>query len=164
MKITITSHISLVEIKPFIDSEKISFQFFAKLVVPNSRATFSVYEKPNRVSANSSQTPLNVPSPSRSRRAAGDVPWQEAGTPNLNFEHPFTLFEKKVIGIDVKGQGMAWLHRSHGNMEMGVFCGLKIGSKKLPIFYKSYDRSELKDVHVTPIKHDWRIGIVSVCF
>ena len=164
MKITLTSHISLVEIKPFIDSEKMSFQFFVKLVVPNSRATFSIYEKSNRVSANFSQTPSNVSSPSRSRRAAGDVPWQEAGTPNLNFEHPFTLFEKKVIGIDVKGEGMIWLHRSLGNMEMGVRCGLKIGSKKLTLFHKSYDSSELKNVHVTPIKHVWRIGIVSVYF
>ena len=164
MKITLTSHISLVESKPFIDSEKMSFQFFVKLVIPNSRATFSIYEKSNRVSGNSSQMPLNISSPSRSRRAADNVPWEEAGTPNLNFEHPFTLFEKKVIGIDIKGEGMVWLHRSHGNMEMGVFCGLKIGSKKLTIFHKSYDRNELKDIHVTPIKRDWRIGIVSVCF
>ena len=59
---------------------------------------------------------------------------------------------------------MVWLHRSHGNMEIGVFCGLKIGSKKLTIFHKSYDRNELKDVHVAPIKRDWRIGIVSFCF
>ena len=154
MKITLTSHISLEEIKPFIDSEKMSFQFFVKLVIPNSKTTFSIYEKSNRVSANSSQTTLNVSSPSRSRRAAGNVPWEEAGSPNLNFEHPFTLFEKKVIGIDVKGEGMVWLHRSHGNMEMGVFCSLKIGSKKRTIFQKSYDRSELKDIHVTPIKHD----------
>ena len=57
---------------------------------------------------------------------------------------------------------MVWLHRSHGNMEMGVLCGLKIGSKKRTIFQKNYDRNELKDIHVTPIKHDWRIGIVSV--
>ena len=70
MKITLTSHISLEEIKPFIDSEKMSFQFFVKLVIPNSKATFSIYEKSNRVSANSSQTPLNVSSPSRSGRAA----------------------------------------------------------------------------------------------
>lgn len=52
------------------------------------------------------------------------------------------MFEKKVIGIDIKGEGMVWLHRSHGNMEMGVFYGLKIGSKKLTIFHMSYNRSE----------------------
>ena len=165
MKITLTSHISFVEIKAFKDPKKVSFQFFVKLVVPKSRATFSVYEKSNRVSGNPSQTPSNVSSPSRSRRAAvSDVPWQQAGTPNVNFEHPFTLFEKKVIGIDVKGEGMVWSHRNQDEMEMGVRCGLKIGSKILTIFDKSYERSELEDVHTTPIKHDWSFGIVSLYF
>ena len=165
MKITLMSHISLVEIKAFTDTKNMSFQFFVKLVVPKSRATFYVYEKSNRVSGNPSQTPLNVSLPSRSRRAtATDVPWQEAGSPNLNFEHPFTLFEKKVIGIDVKGEGIVWLHRSQDNMDMGARLGLKIGSQKITLFQKSYDRSELEDVHITPIKHEWSIGIVSVCF
>ena len=163
MKIIITSHISLVEIKAFADSEKASFQIFVKLVVPKRKATFSVYEKPNMVPANSSRTPLNVFLPSRSRRAAAiDVPWQEAGSPNLNFEHPFTLFEKKVIGMDVKGEGIVWLYRSQDNMDMGVRLALTIGSQKITLFHKSYDRSELEDVHMTPIKHEWSIGIVSL--
>ena len=165
MKITLMSHISLVEIKAFTDTKNMSFQFFVKLVVPKSRATFSVYEKSNRVSGNPSQTPLNVSSPSRSRRAAAiEVPWQQAGTPNLNFEHPFPLFEKKVIGIDVKAEGMVWLHRSQDEMEMGVRFGLKIGSKKLTVFHKNYERSELEDEDSTPINHEWSVGIVSLYF
>ena len=165
MKITLMSHISLVEIKAFTDTKNMSFQFFVKLVVPKSRATFSVYEKSNRVSGNPSQTPLNVSSPSRSRRAAAiEVPWQQAGTPNINVEHPFTLFEKKVIGIDVKAEGMVWLHRSQDEMEMGVRFGLKIGSKKLTVFHKNYERSELENEDATPINHEWSVGIVSLYF
>ena len=78
MEITLTSHISLVEIKAFTDSDKMSFQFCVKLVVPNSRAAFSVYEKSNGVSGNSSQMPLNVSSQRRSGGVTGDVPCQEA--------------------------------------------------------------------------------------
>ena len=108
---------------------------------------------------------MNVSSPSRSRRAAAiEVPWQQAGAPNLNFAHPFTLFEKKVIGIDVKGEGMVWLHRSQDEMEMGVRFGLKIGSKKLTVFHKNYEKSELEDEDATPINHEWSVGIVSLYF
>ena len=87
-----------------------------KLVVAKSKATFSVNEKPDAVS-NSSQAPLNISSPSQpqnvtkssgnppkqSRRAVKTVAWREAGPLYLNIEHPFTVFEKKVIGINVKG-------------------------------------------------------------
>ena len=71
MKITITSHVSLIETNYFgyAESQRVSFHFFVKLVVPKSNATVSINKKPSRlpskVVSNSSHTPLNTPSPSQ---------------------------------------------------------------------------------------------------
>ena len=47
---------------------------------------------------------------------------------------------------------------------MGVRFGLKIGSEKLTVFHKNYERSELEDEDATPINHEWSVGIVSLYF
>ena len=148
MKVSLTSHISLVdrEFKDFMDTEKVSFPFFVKLVVPKKKATFTLHDRP-------SQTPLNVSSPSRSRRAAGYVPWREVGSSNFDFEHPFTLFEKKIVGIDIKGEGMIWIHDEE-DMEIGVSFGLSIAGRTLSdIIYQRYRRSEMEDGQSGKIEH-----------
>lgn len=163
MKVTLTSYISLVEFTYLdlnMESERVRSHSFVKLVVPKTRVTVSVKEKPRRIP---SKLPLNVSSPSRSRRAAGYVPWREAGTNYLDFNHRFTLFQKKMIGINVKGEGTVWSRRLwQNNVEIGVSSGLTIGSWKLPdLFYTTYRRSELEHGHLWPIKHHWRVRKVS---
>ena len=163
MKVTLTSHISLVdgEFKNLVDTEKVSFPFFVKLVVPKNKATFALHDRPSGV-FNSSQTPLNVSSPSRSRRAAGYVPWREVGSSNFDFEHPFTLFEKKMVGIDIKGEGMIWIHDEE-DMEIGVSFGLSIAGRTLPdIIYRKYRRSEMEDGQSGKIEHRWSKALVSI--
>ena len=162
MKVTLTSHISLTEFKDLTDTEKVSFPFFVKLVVPKNKATFALHDRPSGV-FNSSQTPLNVSSPSRSRRAAGYVPWREVGSSNFDFERPFTLFEKKLVGIDVKGEGMIWIHDSD-DMEIGVSFRLSIAGSTLPdILYQRYRRSEMEDGQSRKIEYrPWSKALVSI--
>ena len=163
MKVALTSHISLVdrEFKDLMDTEKVSFPFFVKLVVPKNKAIFALHDRPIGV-LNSSQTPLNVSSPSRSRRAAGYVPWREAGSSNFDFEHPFTLFEKKMVGIDVKGGGMIWIHDNE-DKEIGVSFHLSIAGRTLPdILYLRYRRSEMEDGQSSKIEHRWSKALVSI--
>ena len=159
MKVTLTSHISLVdrEFKDLMDTEKVSFPFFVKLVVPKKKATFALHDRP-------SQTPLNVSSPSRSRRAAGYVPWREVGSSNFDFEHPFTLFEKKIVGIDIKGEGMIWIHDNE-DKETGVSFRLSIAGRTLPdILYLRYPRSEMEDGQSGKIEHQWSKALVSISY
>ena len=163
MKVTLTSYISLVEfiyLDLNMESGRVRSHSFVKLVVPKTRVTVSVKEKPSRIP---SKLPLNVSSPSRSRRAAGYVPWREAGTNYLDFNHRFTLFQKKMIGINVKGEGTVWSRRLwQNNVEIGVSSGLTIGSWKLPdLFYTTYQRSEVEHGHLWPIKRHWRVRKVS---
>ena len=182
MKITITSHVSLIETNYFgyAESQRVSFHFFVKLVVPKSNATVSINKKPSRlpskVVSNSSHTPLNTPSPSqqhnltnsssiplrRSRRAASAVAWKEAGPLYLSVEHSFTVFERKVIGINVKGEGKVWLEDGDA-MEIGVSFGLSIGGSKVQdIFKEVYQRNELEDGKDRRTGYQWGRGIVSV--
>ena len=159
MKVSLTNHISLVdrEFKDFMDTEKVSFPFFVKLVVPKKKATFALHDRP-------SQTPLNVSSQSRSRRVAGYVPWREVGSSNFDFEHPFTLFEKKMVGIDIKGEGMIWIHDEE-DMEIGVSFGLSIAGRTLPdIIYRRYRRSEMEDGESGKIEHQWSKALVSISY
>ena len=103
MKVTLTSHISLVdrEFKDLMDTEKVSFPFFVKLVVPKNKATFALNDRPSGV-FNSSQTPLNVFSPSRSRRAADYVPWREVGSSNFDLSIHLLCLRKKWLGLILK--------------------------------------------------------------
>ena len=178
MKITLHSHVSLMESKYsiFTEFERFCFHQFVKLVVPKSKAAFSVKENPDVVS-NSSQAPLNISSPSqphnvtnpsgilpkRSRRAVTAVPWKKAGPLYLNIEHPFTVFEKKVIGINVKGNGRVWLSGGDA-MEIGVGFELSIGPINLPeILQAKYKKHELEDGSGRRTGFKFEKGIVSVC-
>lgn len=164
MKITLTSHVSLLETNAYFgyaESQAVKYQFFVKLVVPKSNPTFSVNRQPHKSpsasknnemppnaslpihnTTNSSATPLK-----RSRRASNAIRriWDEADPIYLSVEHSFTLFEKKVIGINVKGEGTIWLEDSSG-MELGVRFNLIVGGKDLGrLLYKKYKKNELQD-------------------
>ena len=184
IKITLTSHVSQIETNYFgyVESKRVSLHFFVKLVVPKSNATFTINKTPSRLPkgaiSNSNRPPLNTPSPSqqqnltnssgtplkRSRRAASAVAWKEAGPLSLSVEHSFTVFEKKVIGINVKGEGKVWLEDGDA-MEIGVSFGLSIGGSKVrDIFKERYQRNQLEDGRDRRTGYQWDRGIVSVYF
>lgn len=159
MKITITSHVSLLETGTFYlgyaESQAVKYQFFVKLVVPKSDPTFSVKEQPHKPPGASKNTIMSasVPLPAhnttnssttalkRPRRASNTVRriWEEADPIYLSVEHSFTLFEKKVIGINVKGEGTVWMEDSSG-MEIGIGCDLVVGGKSVRLLSKTYKK------------------------
>jgi len=78
----------------------------------------------------------------------------EVGSSNFDFEQPFTLFEKKLVGIDVKGEAMIWIHDD--DMEIGISFGLSIAGRSLPdILYPRYRRSEMEDGQNSKTEHQW---------
>ncbi|KAJ7389125.1 hypothetical protein OS493_033447 [Desmophyllum pertusum] len=60
MKITLTSHVSLIESNSiyfgYVEAEAVNFHFFVKLVVPKSKPTFSVNRHPQRSAPSTSKT------------------------------------------------------------------------------------------------------------
>ena len=129
MKIAITSHVSLIETNYFgyAESQRVSFHFFVKLVLPKSNATVSVNENPSNLSSkvvsNSSQTPLNTPSPSQQHNLpnSSSIPLGRSRR---------AVFEKRVIGITVKGEGRIWM-KDGDDMKIGVSFSLSIGGKTI---------------------------------
>ena len=182
MKVTVTSHVSLIDTNHlgYAESKRVSLRFFVKLVITNSNIDISVHKKPSRspkdAVSNSSHSPSNTPFPSqhpnstntssihlkRSRRAASAVAWNEAGPLYLSVEHPFTVFQKSVIGINVKGEGKVWLEDGDA-LEIGVSFGLNIGGINLPdIFMERYQRNQL-DGKDKSTGYQWDRGVVSEC-
>lgn len=106
---------------------------------PSSNASFSGQQ---HISSNPSSSLLK-----RSRRENNVIreSWKEAGPIHLSVEHSFTVFEKKMIGINVKGEGTVWLEDGDAT-EIGVSFDLIIGSIMIPnIFIERYQKSQLED-------------------
>lgn len=181
MKITLTSHVSLLETDAFYlgyaESQAVKYQFFVKLVVPKSSPTFSVKEQPHKpegASKNSEMSP-NASLPvhnttnssntalKRSRIASNTIRriWEDADPIYLSVEHSFTLFEKKVIGINVKGEGTVWMEDSSG-IEIGTGFDLVIAGKTVSLLSKTYKKNELEDGKGTQTGIEDRKGLVSL--
>ncbi|XP_015758124.1 PREDICTED: uncharacterized protein LOC107337478 [Acropora digitifera] len=185
MQVTVESHASLIESNflGYEESKTVDSHSFVKLVILNSNFIFSVVNnterptevEPNAVS-NSSSVPFGTSSPSqhlnftsnfsgtplkRSRRAANVVPWNEAGRLSLNTERSFKLFEKKVIGIDIKGVGKTWLKNGRP-AEIGVGFHLFIGRKRVHVFTKQYDGNQLKDGKDQRIEHRYSLSGITI--
>ena len=189
MQVTVDSHASLIEsyYLEYEESKTVDLHSFVKLVILNPNFIFSVVnntEEPTEVApnavSNSSSAPFNTSSPSqclnftgdfsgtplkRSRRAANVVPWNKTGRLSLSTEHSFTLFEKKVIGINIKGVGKIWL-KNGAPAELGVGVYLFIGGRRVDrnLFTKQYKGNQLKEGRDKRQKYTFSIsGIVSDC-
>ena len=189
MQVTVDSHASLIESNflGYEESKTVDLHSFVKLVISNNNFTFSTVNntekptviEPNAVS-NSSSTPFNDSSLSqhlnftgnfsgtplkRSRSAAKVVPWNKAGRLSLNTERSFTLFEKKVIGINIKGVGGTSLKNGR-QAELGVSFYLSIGGRRVDgnLFKKQYKGDQLKDGIGLRVEYTYSmLGIVSDC-
>ena len=180
MKITLTSHVSLLETDTFYlgyaESQAVKYQLFVKLVVPKSNPTFSVKEQPRKPpgASKSSEMPPNASFPvhnttnssttalKRSRRASSTIRriWEEADPIYLSVDKSFTLFEESVIGIDVKGEGIVWMEDSSG-IEVGIGLDLTFGGTTMRLISKTYKKNELEDGKGTQTGWEDRKELVS---
>jgi len=70
------------------------------------------------------------------------------------------LFEKKLVGIDVKGEATIWIH-DNDDMEIGISFGLSIAGRSLPdILNPRYRRSEMEDGQNSKTEHQWNKELV----
>ena len=186
MEITLTSHASLLEIQHFeiTETEVNNLPFFVKLEVTTAD-NFTVEETPQQsipVASNSSHTPSNVSlsnqqlnttnssvsSQKRVRRADDEEEtqdnklvreiWKKTEPLHLSVSHSLTLFEKKVLGINVKGT--ASFTASLSGIEVNV--KLKVGRITLPtILSKKFTIDKLQGKGIRT-GHEWKIKLVSV--
>ena len=164
MKISLTSHVSLIETHYFgqVEFEAVNFHLFVKLVVPKSEATISVNDT-------QSQTPSNVSLPSqqyvsdnssavslkRSKRSVsanasmiGEI-WRRIGPVCLNINRTFTLFDRRVLGIRVKAVLCFSVNIDGvGVPEVEVKLKLMIGRQTLVVFCKKFTIQLLQGIGI----------------
>ena len=183
MSVTLKSHVSLMGTPNFDYSEieAVDFNLFVKLEV-STTTTFSVNET-EKVTTNSSETPSNdslssqqqnstnssVTSLKRVRRAEENNVvreiWKKTEPMYLGVEETYTLFTKKVLGINVKGTASFSVKFGKGGItEIGITARLTIGGRKLPnILSIKYSRSQLQGKG-TRSGHQWKIKVVSCLY
>ena len=164
MKISLKSHVSLIESQYFgqAEFEVANFHLFVKLVVPKSAAGVSVNKTQSQMASNDSMpsqennsSDLSAVSLKRSRRSIsyngsfnasnanasliGEI-WQRI-LPRvyLNANRTFILFERIIFGIRVKAVLCVSVDIGpSGIPEIEVKLKLHVGSQTLVVFYKRY--------------------------
>ena len=183
MNITVKSQVSLIETHPFgyAELEAVGLHLFVRLIVPKTAAILSVEEKPAEEVSGASNlipTPSNyslsirqhnstnssLSSPKRFRRANQNrvvaQVWSKASSTYPRANLPITLFEKKVIGIRVKGTAHVSLKNQNG-LEIEVKVMISVGGRSLTLFSKKYRRNELGRGIPTRRQYQWNPKIVS---
>ena len=174
MKITLKTHVLLIETDFFgyAESEADKSHLSVKPLVSKTAAILSVYEDPAETpsnvllsiqqnnSTNSSLAPL-----SRIRRGNSVVAevWQKAGPAKLSVILPVILFQKKVLGIKIKGTAHVSVKDEKG-LQIEVEGKLAIGSKSFTVFNKTYKQNQLEEGKEIHVGSQLKIKIVSNCF
>ena len=184
INVTVKSHISLIDTRCFgnAESEATNVHLFVKLIISKPTAMFAVDENPPDtfpVVSYPTSTPsnfslsdqhYNMTSPSvtppkkRFRRANQNKVvtevWKKAGPTYLSTEFPKKLFEKKVVGIKVKGTAYLFVKNKNG-LEIEVKFKISIGGKTKQVFSKKYKKNELQKGKGTRTVYQWKKTIVS---
>ncbi|XP_078363157.1 uncharacterized protein LOC144647255 [Oculina patagonica] len=181
MNVTLLSKITLIEDSPssshLADAEfaAVKTRAFVKLVLPKSDAYFTLNEKPveaANICLNSSGSSFNDSDCSntnttgphstvkRTRRAGRFTRnrWNGLNKQNLRatIRRTPTLFEKKVIGINVKGETNVWLTPKHRHrFEVGVGFTLRFGSLSVGLFHKRFNDQQIKRGSFIRIRNKW---------
>ena len=183
INVTVKSHVSLMETRyyRYAESEATNIHLFVKLIVPKTAAVFSVDENlpdtfQNVSNPTSTQSNLslsdqrdNLTNPfvtpmKRFRRANQNnvvaQVWKKAGPTYLSINFPIKLFEKKFLGIKVKGTANLLVKDKNG-LEIEVKVEISIGGKSLTVFTKKYKKKELQNGKGTRTGYERDAKIVS---
>ena len=190
MKISLKSHVSLIESQYFgqAEFEVANFHLFVKLVVPKSAAGVSVNKTQSQMASNDSMpseqndsSDLSGVSLKRSRRSIsynvsfnassanasliGEI-WQRI-LPRvcLNVNRTFILFKRIIFGIRVKAVVRVSVDIGpYGIPEIGVKLKLHVGRQTLVVFYKRYTLQLLRGVGVQLQLPQRKVALVSMSY
>ena len=188
MNVTLLSNIVLTEANPracgyhaYEEFAAVDIDAFVKLLLAQFDGHFVINEKQVEVASdcsnasgsfiNESHCSENSTTPSQSpvrrTRRGGFVRrgWKGLNRqiiPVMIYKSP-TLFVKKVIGINVKGETNVWLSPKHGHsFELGVGFSLQFGSLSVQLFHDSFDDKQIKRGLEIRIRREWEKRFVSI--
>ena len=188
MNVTFQSNIALTEVNPraggYYAREEfaaVDIDAFVKLLLPQSDGHFVMNEKQVEVASDCSDASgsfINDPHCSENSTTRSHSPvtrtrrggfarhgWNALNRQSLRgtLRKTHTLFEKKVIGINVKGETDVWLAPKHWHsFELGVGLTLRFGSLSVQLFHNRFDDKQIKRGLEIRITRKWQRRFVSV--
>ena len=184
MNVTLQGNIALTEAKPRAGDEEfaaVDIDAFVKLLLPQSDVHFVIHEKQVEVAndcSNASGSFINDPHCSESNTTRSQSPvtrtrrrgFARHGWNGLNRQRlrgtmrkTPSLFEKKVVGINVRGDTDVSLAPKHRhNFEVGVGFILRFGSLSVQLFHNRFDDKQIKRSREIRIRTTWQKSFVSV--
>ena len=188
MNVTLQSNIALTEVNPRVSGYYAHEEFslvdidaFVKLRLPESDGHFVMNEKQVEIASdcsNASGSFIGDPYCSENSTTRSHSPvtrtrrggftrhdWNGLNRESLHGTMRKTpaIFEKKVIGINVKGEADVWLAPTHRHgLEVGVGFTMRFGSLNVQLFHNSFDDNQIKRGRGIRIRKKWRNRFVSV--
>ena len=165
-----TSLVTIIELLNYFEqaeSERVKVHLFVSLSLPKSKSTFSVKEtrkvQTGRAVSNLTLTPSENPLVNQtydSNNSSSTLLTRSRRSTNLDFDNSVTLFQKKVLGINVKAIAR---YKVQEGVKVRVTVVLYIGSFHITLFDWAYAWSQLQRQQPSGNSYSWSTSIVSAC-
>lgn len=168
LKVAMTSLVTIIELPKYFEqaeSERVKVHLFASLPLPKSKSTFSVKEtgkvQTGRAVSNLTLAPSENPLVNQtynSNNSSSTLLTRSRRSTNLDFDDSYTLFQKKVLGINVKAIARYKVQEGVIVRETVV---LYIGRFHITLFDRAYTWSQLKRQKPLRWSYSWSKPFVS---
>ena len=169
LKVAMTSLITIIELPNYFEqaeSERVKVHLFVSLSLPKAKSTFSVKEtrkvQTGRAVSNLTLTPSENPLVNQtlynSNNSSSTLLTRSRRSTKLDFDKTYTLFQKKVLGINVKA--IAGYKVQEGVIVRETVV-LYIGRFDTTLFDRAYTWSQLKQQKPLRWSYSWSKPFVS---
>ena len=169
LKVAMKSLVTIIELPNYFEqaeSERVKVHLFASLPLPKSKSTFSVKEtrkvQTGRAVSNLTLTPSENPLVNQtlynSNNSSSTLVTRSRRSTNLDFDKTYTLFQKKVLGINVKAIAR---YKVQEGVKVRETVVLYIGRFHITLFDRAYSWSQLKQQKPLSWSYSWSKTFVS---
>ena len=170
LKVAMTSLITIIELPNYFEqaeSERVKVHLFVSLSLPRAKSTFSLKEtrkvQTGRAVSNLTLTPSENPLVTgqtlyNSNNSSSTLLTRSRRSTKLDFDKTYTLFQKKVLGINVKAIAR---YKVQEGVKVRETVVLYIGRFDTTLFDRAYTWSQLKQQKPLRWSYSWSKTFVS---
>ena len=169
LKVAMTSLITIIELPNYFEqaeSERVKVHLFVSLSLPRAKSTFSLKEtrkvQTGRAVSNLTLTPSENPlvnqTLNNSNNSSSTLLTRSRRSTKLDVDKTYTLFQKKVLGINVKAIAR---YKVQEGVKVRETVVLYIGRFDTTLFDRAYTWSQLKQQKPLRWSYSWSKTFVS---
>ena len=168
LKVSMTNLVTIIELPKYfeqVESEKVKVHLFESLSLPNSKGTFSVKEtrkvQTGRAVSNLTLTPSENPLVNQtydSNNSSSILRTRSRRSTHLAFDYSETLFQKRILGINVKAIAR---YKVQQGVKVRETVVLHIGRFDTTLFDEEYTWSQLIRQQTSGWSNSWSKTFVS---